>query len=135
VMWFKITGDSFKVKLERIRNKNDTVKYLYKYLTKSCTTKFSLNDPDLFGLDLINTAQLFYENNKRRYSSSRNFFSKVVKITNTGEKDFTRYGFEDQNANEIEIELKSLIRIYDLKKDNFDFPFHNETDSFLQSLF
>lgn len=135
VMWYSITGDSFKVELSRIRSKNDAVKYLYKYLTKACNTKFALNDSDLFGLDLINTAQLFYENNKRRYSSSRNFFSKVIKITNTGDKDFTRYGFENQKANEIELELKSLIRLYDLKKENFDFPFYNETDSFLQNLF
>lgn len=127
MMWFKITGDSFRVKPERVKSKNDAVKYLYKYLVKNCLTAYQERDPELFGLEIINTAQLFYENGKRRYQASRNFFPK-------NEKEYSDYlplGFESNDSENIEKEIKYLMSEYDLSISNFDTTYYDESDLFL----
>ena len=83
-MWFKITGDSYRAPVEKIKSKEDAVAYLYKYLSKDLQF---YNDEiehanDLFGTEKINNAKLFYELAKRRYSASRNFFKKAPKKEN-----------------------------------------------------
>ena len=67
-MWLEITGDSYIVEVARIQSQNDAVKYLFKYLTKNVQPEnIDKYDNDFFGLDLINTAKLFYENDNNMH--------------------------------------------------------------------
>ena len=130
-MWEKITKDSFIVNVKRIQTKTDVINYLYKYLTKNIVSKDMLIDPALFNLDIKNTAAMFYENEKRRYCSSRKFFAGVQKP----DTDFLPYYFESQDQNSVENTLQSLVRLYKLKKDNFDFDCYYGSEQFLYELF
>ena len=130
-MWFQITGDSFKVKPERVKSKKDAVQYLYKYLTKNVLTAYAERDPQLFEMDIINSAQLFYENGKRRFSCSRDFFPNKKEKNN----DYLPYGFETNDSKNIESEIKFFIQYYHLKPENFDFSLYDESDLFINSLF
>ena len=130
--WYEITGDSFLVKPERIKSKNDAVRYLFKYLTKNIQDDaVDLYDNDFFGLNLTNTAKLFYQNGKRRYSASRNFFSKTEKLTG----DYVPYWFESDDSHGVEVTVKNLVEKFKLKADNFDFSLYDESDQFLQTIF
>lgn len=131
MMWYKITKDSFIVRPERIKSQSDAVRYLYKYLSKNIADDSQTTDPNLFGLDLINTAKLFYENGKRRYQASRKFFPKAVKKVSK----FLPYWFEASTENEIENSLKNLINNYKLKRENFNFSLYDASDQFLHILF
>jgi len=130
-LWFKVTKDSYRVDLKRIKSKSDTVNYLFKYLTKTCLASYAEHDPQLFELDLINTAKLFYENGKRRYSASRKFFSKIKKR----ETDWIPYGFESYNQDGVESEIKFIVKEYKLKRKHFDFELYNETMEFINNNF
>lgn len=131
--WKNITKDSYRVKVERVKSKNDAVDYLYKYLSKDVAKKDQLIDPKLFNMDLKHTAALFYELNKRRYNSSRNFFPKESKIDL--EKNFLPYYFEAETAATVENCVSSLVRQYNLTIDNFDFTYYFESDEFIRNLF
>jgi len=131
-IWFDITGDSFKVKPERVKSKKDAMKYLFKYLTKNIQpAQIDEYDNDFFGLDLVNTAKLFYENGKRRYQASRKFFPKAVKKTT----EFLPYYFESEDSPSIEKTIKSLVENFGLKREHFDFSLYDNSDLFLQNLF
>jgi len=130
-LWFKVTKDSYRTDVRRIKGKDDVVRYLYKYLTKNCLASYAQHDPQLFEMDLINTAKLFYENGKRRYSSSKNFFSKVPEK----KSEYLQYGFESEDSYSIESEIKFLVNNYKLKKEHFDFSVYNESDEFIENYF
>ena len=131
MMWYKITGDSFKVKPERIKSRSDAIRYLFKYLTKNIARDDERHDPSLFGLDLINTAQLFYENGKRRYCASRGFFPSKEKT----DSNYLPYYFESEEPACVEKVIKKLVTDYKLKKENFDFTLYDASDEFLIDLF
>ena len=131
MMWYKITGDSFRVRPERIKSRSDAVNYLYKYLTKNVARDQERHDAQLFGLDLINTAKLFYENGKRRYCSSRGFFPKLVKEAT----NYLPYYFESEEPACVEKVILKLKRDYNLKEENFDFTLFDVSDEFLINLF
>ncbi|MBK9285046.1 MAG: protein rep [Sphingobacteriaceae bacterium] len=132
-IWLKITKDSYRVKVERVKSKNDAVEYLYKYLSKDVAKKDKLIDPKLFNMDLQNTAALFYELNKRRYNSSRNFFPKQSKIDL--DKNYLPYYYEAETSKTIENFVASLVRQFKLTLDNFDFTYYFESDEFIRNLF
>ena len=130
-MWLTITKDSFITKVERIKNKKDAIKYLYKYLTKDVAkTDFHI-DPALFNLDLTNTAALMYENNKRRYCSSRNFFPKE----SVKKSDWLPYYFEECEVKTVENFIIASVKQFKLKIENFDFKYYFESDQFIYELF
>lgn len=131
MMWYKITGDSFRVKPERIKSHSDAVNYLYKYLTKNIAGDQERHDAQLFGLDLINTAKLFYENGKRRYCASREFFPKFVKE----ETHYLPYYFESEEPESVEKVIKSLVKNYGLKLEHFDLTLYDASEEFLFDLF
>lgn len=121
-IWKKITGDSYRADLKRIKSTGDVVNYLYKYLTKD-VSKFNDPSPGFWNMDRKNSAAIFYENRKRRYQSSRKFFKGSVKKTG----DFVPYYCEKQTPREVDTIVKYLIREYNLKKDNFDFELYDYT--------
>jgi len=123
-IWQKITGDSYRVNLQKIEsvgNRNDVVNYLKKYLVKNVAAFNNQLDNTFFNLDKRNTAAIFYENKKRRYQSSRNFFSKAVKIAS----EFLPYYVEKHEPREVDKVISQLIRDYGLKKENFDFSLYS----------
>lgn len=63
-LWESLTG-SYRIDLKRVNDNYSTILYLCKYLFKSNYNKKS--------------AEFFYKNNKRKYSSSKNFFEKTEK--------------------------------------------------------
>lgn len=132
-MWEKITKDSFIVHIERIKTKNDVIQYLYKYMTKNIANKDMLIDPSLFNMDIQNTAALFYENGKRRYCSSRKFFSGIPK-KQTNEK-WLNYYYESETSETVEKVIQSLVKLYKLKKESFDLDSFYGSDQFLYEIF
>lgn len=119
-MWKSITKDSYRVDLQRIESKKDVVNYLYKYLTKNAAGTLT-ETPGFWNMDKKNTAAIFYENKKRRYSASRNFFAGAVKVTS----DFIPFYVEKHTPKEIDHVISQLIREFGLKKDQFDFTFYD----------
>lgn len=130
-MWLAITKDSYRVKLERIKNKRDAVQYLFKYLTKDVAKKDMLLDPKLFNMDLQNAAALFYENNKRRWNASRNFFPKTGKKVS----EFLPFWFESSDTKTVENTMSFLVKTYDLKLEHFDLNYYFGSDLFIENLF
>lgn len=132
-MWLKITGDSYRAIPERIKSKGDAIRYLYKYLTKNARFNEidSDKDPQLFKQGVINAAQLFYENGKRRFQASRNFFSKAEKPT----CNYLPYYNETSDTHEIEKVISDLVKQFKLKKEHFDFENYFESEQFLYHLF
>lgn len=130
-MWIAITKDSYRCKLERIKNKSDAVKYLFKYLTKNIAKKDMLLDPKLFNMDLTNSAALFYENNKRRWNASRNFFPKTSKKVS----EYLPFWFESSDTKTVETTMQFLVKTYDLKLDHFDLKYYYGSDTFIENLF
>lgn len=130
-MWQNITGDSYRVALARIKRKEDCLNYLFKYLTKDVANSDLNYDPALFNLDIKNAAAIFYENGKRRWQSSRNFFNKQYKK----KSDFIPYYFESEEPACIERTIGYLKKEYDLKREHFDLDCYYESDLYLQNLF
>lgn len=139
-LWLSITKDSYRVKVERIKSKGDAVNYLFKYLTKLSNIK----DPDfvdqrLFDKEIFqieNSEQLFYENGRRRWAVSRNFFSKQAKqAVKDKKKDWLPYYFEEVNSREVEVCIESLKRQYNLSLEQFDLSRYFESDLFILDLF
>jgi len=139
-LWLSITKDSYRVKVERIKSKGDAVNYLFKYLTKLSNIK----DPDfvdqrLFDKEVFqieNSEQLFYENGRRRWSVSRNFFSKQAKqAVKDKKKDWLPYYYEEVNGREVEVCIESLKRQYNLTLEQFDFSRYFQSDLFIYDLF
>lgn len=130
-MWLKITKDSYITKIERIKNKKDAVKYLYKYLTKDVSAKNRNLDPSFFNKDKKNSAAIFYEMNKRRFCASRKFFP------NKQEKksDWLPYWYEAETEKTVEATLESLKRQYDLKIEHLDLEHYYGSDQFIYELF
>lgn len=130
-LWLKITKNSYRTKIERIKNKKDAIQYLYKYLTKDVAAKNRNIDPSFFNKDKTNSAALFYELNKRRFCSSRKFFP--VKVENNS--DWLPYYFESKTEKTVEIVLESMKRQYNLKIENFDLDNYFGSEQFIYELF
>ena len=130
-LWLNITGDSYRVDLQRVKNRSGCVNYLYKYLTKNVSEFNDVENPTFFNLDKNNTAALFYENGKRRWCSSRNFFNKSVKRVN----DWVPFYCTKETSEGIETLLIYLVKTYKLTRNNFDFEQYHESDLFLYHLF
>jgi hypothetical protein len=130
-IWQQITKDSYIVKVERIKNKADAIRYLYKYLTKDVAKKDYQIDPALFNMDLQNSAAMFYELGKRRFAASRNFFPKGGKKVS----EFVPYWFEAYPEKDIEQTLYNLVKTYNLTKDQIDLNQYYSSDLFLEELF
>lgn len=130
-LWLKITKNSYRTKIERIKNKKDAIQYLYKYLTKDVAAKNRNIDPSFFNKDKNNSAALFYELNKRRFCSSRKFFP--VKVENNS--DWLPYYFESETEKTVEIVLESMKRQYNLKIENFDLDNYFGSEQFIYELF
>jgi len=119
-LWLSITKDSYRVDLRRIDSKKDVINYLYKYLTKNIATG-SESEPGFWNMDKKNTAAIFYEQKKRRYASSRNFFKGSVKKTG----DFVPFYIEKHEPREVDKVIKQLISEFGLKKEQFDFDLYS----------
>jgi hypothetical protein len=130
-MWLKITKTSYIVKVERIKNKKDAVKYLYKYLTKDACGKNKNLDPAFWNSDIKNAAAMFYESGKRRYCSSRGFFT-GIKVKKS---DWLPYYYESQDVRTVENVISSVARLYKLKPEQFDFTYYFASDQFIENLF
>lgn len=130
--WTKITGDSYRVDLRRVKQKGDCLNYLYKYLTKDVAKFNGEMEPSFFNMDIKHAAAIFYENGKRRYQASQKFFSKISKKPKS---DFIPYYFESEQAPQIERTIGYLKKRYNLKKEHFDLDCYFESDLYLQNLF
>ncbi len=130
-IWLKITKNSYRTKIERIKNKKDAIQYLYKYLTKDVAAKNRNIDPSFFNKDKNNSAALFYELNKRRFCSSRKFFPVQVEKNS----DWLPYYFESETEKTVEIVLESMKRQYNLKIENFDLDNYFGSEQFIYELF
>ena len=119
-LWLSITKDSYRVDLQRINNKKDVINYLYKYLTKDIAN-YNDDNPAFWNMDNKNSAAIFYENRKRRYGSSRQFFKNAVKHTS----EFLPYYIEKQDTRDIDKTLRYLIETFGLKKEQFDFDLYD----------
>lgn len=130
-IWFAITKDSYRAKVERIKSPHDAIEYLYKYLTKDVANYHGKQDKSFFESDEKTNIELFYELGKRRYQASRKFFQgKEVKNT-----DFVPYYFESQDTHTVETFIQSHANMFKLTKDNFDFTYYFESDLFIDELF
>lgn len=120
-LWLTVTKDSYRVDVRRIKSTNDVFNYIYKYLTKNQNVKESktenLNLEQFESFTFENTEQLFYENGKRRWCSSRGFFSGVKKIKSVWLTYYYEKGVQDR---EVEIAIESNVRQYGLKMENVD---------------
>lgn len=138
-LWLSITKDSYRAKVERIKSKNDAVNYLYKYLTKLSKLKEDdFVNERLFEKEFfeVNSEQLFYENGKRRWAASRNFFDKdLKKKIKEKNKDYQAYYYDAQSVKDVEITVKAIKDRWNLKLENFDFSRYYESDQFLLKLF
>lgn len=130
-LWKTVTGDSYRVDVERIKTKNDAIEYLFKYMTKNVARHNQEYQMNFFNMSVHNSAAMFYEQGKRRYTSSRNFFSKAVKVTS----DFLPYYYEAEEPKCVENVILSLIRQYGLKKEHFDLRSYTESDEFIENTF
>lgn len=130
-LWTTVTGDSYRVDLKRIKSSSDAMKYIFKYLTKNVARHNQEYQMSFFNTEVGNSAAMFYENGKRRFSSSRNFFNKAVKPT----ADYVPYYYESENPESIEIVIQSLIKQFGLKKEHFDFRSYTESDEFIENTF
>lgn len=130
-MWKEITGDSYRVGLGRIKGKGDCLNYLYKYLTKDVAKTDSDNIPEFFNMDIKNAAAIFYENGKRRWQASRNFFNKQYKP----KSQFVPYYFESEEPACVERTIRHIKKEYGLEIDNFDLDCYHESSEFLDNLF
>jgi len=45
------------------------------------------------------------------------------------------YGYESNEVENVESEIKFIVREYGLKKDHFDFELYNESDLFIDNYF
>lgn len=139
-LWLSITKDSYRTKVERIKSKNDAVSYLYKYLTKLSVLKDDKDfiDERLFEKDFFdgNSEKLFYENGKRRWAVSRNFFNKELKKKiKERNNNYVPYYYEAETVETVEITVKAIRERYGLKLEHFDFSRYYESDQFLINLF
>lgn len=130
-MWTKITGDSYKVHLARIGSTKELTDYLFKYLTKNTVEYYGNSDPGLFSLNIHFAPKLFYENNKRRHTSSRKFFEGIPEMI----KDFLPYGFGDEGTGGVEAALSFFYKVVGLKKEQFDLTNYFGSDQFVDLLF
>lgn len=129
--WLSITGDSFKVYLKRVYNAKAISKYLYKYLTKNAVDKFPEDPPEFFNLTIPSASKLFYECEKRRFTTSLNFWDRKQKRDSV----YKIYGFDPQDSNGIERDLKYFYTTFDLKESQFDLTHYYNSSQFLEVLF
>jgi len=129
-LWLKITKNSYRTKIERIKNKSDAVRYLFKYLTKDVAAKNRNIDPTFFNKDKTNSAALFYELNKRRFCASRKFFP----VKQEKDTEWLPYYYENETVKTVEIVIASMVRQYGLKLENFDFDNYYQSDQFIFEL-
>jgi hypothetical protein len=119
--WGKITGDSYRVDLRRVKCKEDCYAYILKYMTKNVVNHDQFIKPTLVNMDPLNSAALFYENRKRRLQASKKFFNKIPKK----ESEYLPCFFESQDDDSIDRTLTYIIKEYDLNLDNIDFTFYD----------
>jgi len=129
--WLSITGDSFKVYLKKIYNAKAISKYLYKYLTKDATDRHAEYPPELFSLNIPSASKLFYECEKRRFTTSLNFWDKKQKR----DSNYKIYGFDAQDDAGIQRDIKYFYTAYQLKESQFDFKYYYNSELFLENLF
>jgi len=130
-MWLSITKNSYRTDIKKIKSKRDAINYLFKYLSKDVAAKNRNIDPAFFNRDKNNSAALFYELNKRRYCSSRKFFTNKVEK----KSDWLPYYFEAETQKTVEVVIGSVKRQYNLKLDQFDFDNYFGSEQFIYELF
>jgi hypothetical protein len=129
--WKSVTKDSYRCDLQRVQSKSDIVKYIFKYLTKNVARKNQSYSLSFFNLKINDSAAIFYEAGKRRYSSSSNFFAKSEKVTS----DFLPFFYESEEPESIEKVIDYIIKSFKLNQSHFDFSLYDCSDQFIDSLF
>lgn len=130
-MWKTVTKDSWVVNVKRIQSKGDAVRYLFKYLTKNIARSKQNYSLSFFNLKANDSAAIFYEQGKRRFTSSRNFFKNSVKVTS----EYRPLYFEDCNNKDVESVIDYLMLDYGLKEEHFDLKCYIDSDMFLAAKF
>lgn len=109
-IWKKITGDSFIVYIEKVKNKKDLKNYLSKYITKMPYVYENLNENDkeilkktLFRKKIIFTYGIFFKIEKKREKKY-----KLIKIFKV-EKYFDKENLKNFKIIYLDLENKSFV--------------------------
>jgi hypothetical protein len=119
--WKKITGDSYRVDLRRVKRKEDCFNYILKYITKNVVQNNKHMNLTLLNMDGSNSAAIFYESHKRRIQASKKFFENIP----IKESEYLPFFFESQDEESVNQMLIYIIKEYNLKLGYIDFTFYD----------